>query len=99
MLQAALAVLARLLVEEGDLLKARMKITTYNHHARLLSSRAFWSFIRNQSTRSEGSRRCHVISLLTGYTGGFLAARWDVWGLEARTTAALESGATKSAIY
>jgi hypothetical protein len=32
-----------------------MKITAYNHHARLLSSRATWSFSRNQFTQVEGA--------------------------------------------
>jgi hypothetical protein len=32
-----------------------MKITAYNHHARLLSSRASWSFSRNQFTQVEGA--------------------------------------------
>src|SRR5208283_1480415 len=44
MVQAALTVLARLLVDKGDLLKTWMEITSYNHHARLLSSRALGRF-------------------------------------------------------
>jgi len=36
-------------------LKPWMKITAYNHHARLLSSRASWSFSRNQFTQVEGA--------------------------------------------
>src|ERR1035438_9711181 len=51
--QAALAVLARLLVDKGDLLKPRMKITPYNHHARLLSSRALGRFAATSLPRSE----------------------------------------------
>jgi hypothetical protein len=53
--QAPLPTLAGLLQQKGDLLKPRMKITAYNHHARLLSSRASWSFSRNQFTQVEGA--------------------------------------------
>ncbi|MGA2886542.1 MAG: hypothetical protein ABSE51_00720 [Terracidiphilus sp.] len=54
-LQAPLPALASLLPQKGDLLKPRMKITAYNHHARLLSSRVSWSFSRNQFTQVEGA--------------------------------------------
>ena len=40
MAQPALTVLARLRIHKCDLLETGMKITSYNHHARLLSSRA-----------------------------------------------------------
>src|ERR1019366_1936637 len=51
--QAALTILARLLIDKGDLLKPRMKITSYNHHARLLSSRAVGRFAATSLLRSE----------------------------------------------
>src|ERR1022692_1471436 len=51
--QTALTILARLLVDKGDLLKPRMKITPYNHHARLLSSRALGRFAATSLPRSE----------------------------------------------
>ena len=52
MVQAALTVLARLPVDKGDLLKTRMEITSYNHHARLLSSRARGRFAATSLLRS-----------------------------------------------
>src|ERR1039457_129149 len=51
--QTALTILARLLVDKGDLLKPRMKITSYNHHARLLSSRAHGRVAATSLLRSE----------------------------------------------
>src|ERR1035438_8139967 len=51
--QTALTILARLLVDKGDLLKPRMKITSYNHHARLLSSRALGRLAATTLLRSE----------------------------------------------
>jgi hypothetical protein len=51
--QTALTILARLLVDKGDLLKPRMKITSYNHHARLLSSRAVGRVAATSLLRSE----------------------------------------------
>ena len=59
--QTALTILARLLVDKGDLLKPQMKITSYNHHARVFPPELF--FVLQQPVYSGGrSRRCHVIS-------------------------------------
>jgi hypothetical protein len=61
--QTPLTILARLLVDKGDLLKPRMKITSYNHHARLLSSRAVGRFPATSLLRSrEPTLSCNQFS-------------------------------------
>jgi hypothetical protein len=71
MAQSALTILARLLVDKGDLLKPRMKITSYNHHARLLSSRALGRFTATSLLRSEEpTLSCNQLSPS------------DLWGLQ-----------------
>ena len=69
MVQTTLAVFARLLVDKGDLLKPRMKITSYNHHARLLSSRARGRLEATSLLGVGGSRRCREIGLQSGVPG------------------------------
>src|SRR5215472_4423352 len=48
-------------VHHRNLLEARMKITPYNQHTRLLSSES-WSVSATKSTRPVGSRRCYLIN-------------------------------------
>src|SRR5580704_1648700 len=52
--QAALPVLPSFLIYVRNLLETRMKVTTYNHHARLLLPSP-WSFSSNQCIRAEGA--------------------------------------------
>jgi hypothetical protein len=54
-----------------------MKITAYNHHARLLSSRASWSFSRNQFTQVEGADAVMQSSIRS-----FIADGWDSTNLD-----------------
>jgi len=54
-----------------------MKITAYNHHARLLSSRASWSFSRNQFTQVEGADAVMQSSILRS-----LLNEWETIGAE-----------------
>src|ERR1017187_6138412 len=53
MAQTALLVLPRFLLYVRNLLKTGMKVTAYNHHARLLSSRALGRFPATSLLRSE----------------------------------------------
>jgi hypothetical protein len=75
--QAPLPALAGLLQQKGDLLKPRMKITAYNHHARLLSSRASWSFSRNQFTQVEGAD-----AVMQSFIHSFIVDEWDTTNLD-----------------
>lgn len=52
--QTALPVLTRFLLHVRNLLETRMKVTVYNHQARLLL-RASWSTSCNQCTQAEGA--------------------------------------------
>src|SRR6516225_7975817 len=58
--QAALNDFARLPIQHRNLLEARMKITPYNQHVRLLSSEA-WSSCNYQVYSVEKSRRRYSI--------------------------------------
>jgi hypothetical protein len=49
-----------------------MKITAYNHHARLLSSRATWSFRRNQFTQVEGAD-----AVMQSFIAALYRDEWD----------------------
>src|ERR1035438_4315638 len=61
--QSALTILARLLVDKGNLLKPRMKIASYNHHARLLSSQAVGRYAATSLLRSrEPTLSCNQLS-------------------------------------
>jgi len=63
--QAALSVFSGFLVDVRNLLEARMKIRTYNHHARLLSSRAFGRLPQPvYSGRGEPTLSCNQVKLL-----------------------------------
>jgi hypothetical protein len=74
--QPPLTALAGLLPQKGDLLKPRMKITSYNHHARLLSSRASWSFSRNQFTQVEGAD-----AVMQSFIHSFIVDEWETTNL------------------
>src|SRR6516164_10639350 len=66
MFQPALDNLAGCGIQHGYLLEARMEITTYNEHTRLLSSEP-WSITFAKSARSRGAD--DVIQSINGITG------------------------------
>ena len=61
MFQPALDDLAALWIQHGNLLEARMKITAYNQHARLLPP-SLGRLLPRPSLLGRGSRRTHPIS-------------------------------------
>ena len=60
--QSSLSTFSRLCIYQRDLLHARVIITTYNQHVRLLPSRALVWFDIHKVYSGRGSRHCHVIN-------------------------------------
>src|ERR1017187_7906405 len=74
--QTALTILPRFLHYVRNLLKTGMKITSYNHHARLLSSRASGRLAATSLLRSrEPTLSCNQLSTFDYSMSGFLEAQ------------------------
>src|SRR5208282_3441575 len=61
-LQSPLLQFPSLGIYKSNLLKARVVVTTYNHHVRLLSPERSWLVGSHQSLLGYRSRHCHGIN-------------------------------------
>src|SRR5579864_4795559 len=82
MRQSPFVQLTRVRIDASNLLKARMIITTYNEHVRLLSSEPFGCFAPPKSTRA-WEPTLFMESLHSKCPDVFVGAAHTRWGLSA----------------